>query len=226
MKAVMWLRLGVVLALAGLLAGCSGQGGAQNVEAFQDRLAQLDEQVSQLVSRVDTLQQQVASSTELAQTVDELQVQVEALQNGSAGTGGAAPLRIGFVNAEEVFVKFQGTQSAIQRYSEEKKAKEEELQNLRDQWSAGTISQKEYEDRLAKLQAELQALDQELTADITQKILDTIQELGKELDYDLITGRKNVILYYKEGRNIVDLTEQVLERMNEKYGQTSPEGGS
>jgi len=201
----------------GLLAGCTGQGTAQNSGALQD-------QITQLKTDNQTLkEQQAALETKVAQQVEQLKAQIDALSSGGGTSGAnAGNFRIAFVSAEDVFVKYKGTETAMQRYRQEKQDKEKELSNLQDQFSAGAMSQNDYQDKRTALETELNNLDQQLTTDITKKILDVAQQLGKELGYDLVVARQNVVLYYKKGGVVDDLTDQVLSKMNEELN-TSPE---
>lgn len=217
MKVSSWVQLGVVLTSLGLLAGCTGQGTAQNSGALQD-------QITQLKTDNQTLkEQQAALETKVAQQVEQLKAQIDALSSGGGTSGAnAGNFRIAFVSAEDVFVKYKGTETAMQRYRQEKQDKEKELSNLQDQFSAGAMSQNDYQDKRTALETELNNLDQQLTTDITKKILDVAQQLGKELGYDLVVARQNVVLYYKKGGVVDDLTDQVLSKMNEELN-TSPE---
>ncbi len=231
MKRTHWIRTLLLIAAAGLLAGCGAQGNAQNDGAIQDlqsQLADLGSRVQQLADQVETLQSQQSggSDGDLAQQIEQLRSQINAIESGggSASGGGTAPMKIGFVSAEEVFVSFRGTETAIAQYREEKQAKEQELQSLQDKWSAGTISQNEYATQRDQVQQELQVLDQQLTNEITQKIVEAVEVIGSEQGYDLITARKNVVLYYEEGSNIVNITDQVLERMNQEFSSSSGDG--
>lgn len=212
-----WIRLGLVLPLVALLSGCTAPSGSQDTQALEGELSQLKAQVEQLSGQVKALQDQLSQdgTGELAQQIEALKAQIDALQGASGGSAGAQ-LRIAFVNAEEVFVKYKGTEEAIQRYRQEKADKEQELSTLQDRWSAGAISQQEYLSKRTELENALKTLDQQLTNEITQKIVETVDQLGAELGYDLITSRKNVVLYYKDGV-IHDITDKVLERMNAAF---------
>jgi len=198
------LLMGMVVLGLGLLAGCT-QGAAQNNEGLQNQLTQLSNQVQTLTTEVQTLKGQLdTANKDLAQLKSA----------GSTGLGGQS-LKVGFVNAEEVFVKYQGTEQAIQAFRAEKEAKEKELSDLKDQFSAGTISQNAYTTKSTELTTQLSQLDQQLTADITEKIVAAVQAIGANMGLDLITARKNVVLYYKENGIVEDLTDKVLQYMNE-----------
>ncbi len=207
MKTFSLLSLAVVVMVAGLLVGCD-QGAAQNTDAaalaeLQNQITQLQTELSDATTEITTLKTQIAQLSETG-------------GNGStAGGSGGVNLKIGFVTAEEVFVKFSGTEAAIEQYSTEKNGIEQELRDLQDQAAAGTMSQQEFLTKRQELEIRLAELDQQLTTEITEKIVQTVQDLGDEQGFDLITRRNNVVLYYPEEGGIVqDLTEQVLERMN------------
>ena len=207
MKTSLLKLAGVVLA-AGLLTGC-GQGAAQDNSALQDQVTQLASRVQALENDLD----QKASADKIAELEAKIS-DLEAAASSGNGAQAALNLRIGFVNAEEVFVKYSGTEDAIQAYRAEKDQVETDLSNLQDQFSAGTISQNEFISQQAELTNKLNSLDQQLTNDITQKIVEAVEVIGKEQGFDLITVRKNVVLYFREDGIVEDLTEVVLEYMN------------
>lgn len=209
MKRSSWIQLGVLFAILGILTGCTGQGGTQDNEVRN--------QITQLSNQFQTLQSQFADSqAEIVQ----LKSQIQTSGNPTDAAGGAS-FRLGFVNAEEVFVKYKGTEEAIQRYRSEKDGKEKELLDLQDQYSAGAISQNEYSTKRVELETVLQSLDQQLTNEITQRIVEAVEEIGKSQGYDLVTSRKNVVLYYREGGVVDDLTDQVLQKMDEDFDAES-----
>ncbi len=191
----------------GLLAGCT-QGGAQDNGALQNQVTQLTNQLQAMQTQLNSTNAELAA------------LRSQAGGQPAGASGGSAPaLRVGFVNAEEVFVKFRGTEEAIQAYRLEKEQTETELRTLTDRYSAGAISQNEYNTRQIQLQTKLAELDQQLTNDITQKIVEAVEAIGRDAGYDLITVRKNVVLYYREDGFVHDLTETVLAHMNDQLGQ-------
>lgn len=199
----------VVLGL-GLLSGCT-QGAAQNNEGLQNQLTQLSNQLQALNTELQTVKGQLdTANKDLAQ-----------LKSAGGPSGSGQVIKLGFVNAEEVFVKYRGTEQAIQAFRAEKEAKEKELSDLKDQFSAGTISQNAYTTKSTELQSKLAELDQRLTAEITEKIVAAVQAVGTNMGLDLITARKNVVLYYKDNGIVEDLTDKVLQYMNESLG-TAP----
>lgn len=194
----------------GLLSGCS-QGAPQDNGALQNQVTQLSNQLQAMQTQLND------ANTQLAALKTQPTSQPANPDNGEASTR----LRVGFVNAEEVFVKFRGTEEAIQAYRQEKEQTESELRALTDRYSAGAISQNEYNTRQVELQTKLSELDQKLTNDITQKIVEAVEAIGKEQGYDLITVRKNVVLYYRQDGFVHDLTETVLAHMNEQLNPGS-----
>lgn len=205
MKSFSLLSFAAMLLMAVFLVGCD-QGVAQNQGADPAALDELKNRVTQLETDLGSANQEINNlKTELDQV---------STSGGSGGSG--ASLKIGFVNAEEVFVKYSGTQAAIDEYRIQKEGIEGELQDLQDQAAAGTMSQQEFLTKRQELEIRLAELDQQLTNNITERIVLTVEALGAEQNFDLITTRKNVVLYYKEDGGIVhDLTEVVLQAMNE-----------
>lgn len=213
MKQTVWIVLIVVALVAGFFGGWLSKG-----TAAPD--AELADQVNQLQQTVDSLQGQLgemAKAADLAglrQQVDSLAQQVE---GGSAPGGG---WRTAYVNAEQVFLKYKGTATAVQQFSEEKQKKEEELIKLQEQFQSGGISQEEYQRRVQEVQQELQQLDLQLTSKVQQEMIGVITEVAQEKGYDWVTRKKDVVLYAKSGL-MDDITELVIERLNAKLEATS-----
>lgn len=206
--------VGMTLAVSVLLTGCS-QGSGQDNSALKNQVSQLESRVEALENALDLK----ASTAEIEALKTQISNLAEAASNGAQAT---TNLRIGFVNAEEVFVKYSGTEAAIQAYRAEKDQAEADLRNLQDQFSAGTISQNEFIAQQTELTNKLNSLDQQLTNDITQKIVEAVEVIGKEQGFDLVTVRKNVVLYYRKDGIVKDLTEAVLNYMNEALDQSNP----
>ncbi len=125
-----------------------------------------------------------------------------------------APQKIGFVDADQIFLSFAGTGTAIEEFREEIEAAQAELARLNQQLNDGLITQADFLERRSELQNQLTTLDQELSAEITQQIVDTVTEVGNDQSFDLITPQSNVVLYHNSD-TIEDLTQEVLQRMNE-----------
>lgn len=207
MKSFSLLSFAAVLLVVGMLVGCD-QGVAQNTDS--ESLAGLQNQITQLQTGL------TSATTEITGLKDQVtELSTTGTSGGTTSSGGGASLKIGFVNAEEVFVKFSGTEAAIEQYRTQKDGIEQELRDLQDQAAAGTMSQQEFLTKRQELEIRLAELDQQLTNQITEQIVATVEALGEEQSFDLITTRKNVVLYYKDGGIVHDLTEVVLQRMNE-----------
>jgi len=125
-----------------------------------------------------------------------------------------APRKVGFVDADDVFVRFEGTSDAIEQFQAQIASAQQELKSLQAQLEAGQIDEPTFLSRRQALETQLAALDQLLTKEVTDNILTTTRALGQELGFDLITPRKNVVLYHNADR-VEDLTEVVLARMNQ-----------
>jgi len=125
----------------------------------------------------------------------------------------AAPRRIGFVNADRVFLEFEGTDQAVEKFRAQIEAAQAELNELQQDLDAGRVDAVTALARKAQLEDELNALDQQLTSEITSVIVDTARVLGDEQGDDLITPLANVVVYHNPDR-IDDLTDTVLDRMN------------
>lgn len=124
-----------------------------------------------------------------------------------------APQKIGFVDADQIFLDFEGTDTAIEAFREEIAFAQAELARLSTQLENGLITQADFLKRRNEIQTQLAELDQELSLEITNQIVETVTEVGNEQGFDLITPQSNVVLYHNED-TIEDLTQIVLARMN------------
>lgn len=203
MKTLSLFTLGTLLVV--LIAGCDTGTAQNNNDGLQNQITLLTNQIEGLKTQVETANSSISA----------LQSQPG---NGANSDAGGSSIRIGFVNAEEVFIRYQGTEAAIEEYGVEKADKESQLQDLQDQFSSGALDASTFQSRQQSLINELAELDQKLTNDITLRIVNAVEYLGLELDFELITARKNVILFFKENGVVEDLTEQVLEYMNNNIG--------
>lgn len=208
MKQTVWIVLIVVALVAGFFGGWLSKG-----TAAPD--AELADQVSQLQQTVASLQAQVGQMAKAADLAG-LQQQVDSLaQKVQAGTPSGGALRMAYVNAEEVFLKYKGTATAVEQFSAEKQKKEQELQQLQEQFQSGQISREEYQRRVQEIQQELQQLDLQLTSKVQQEMIGVITEVSQEKGYDWVTRKKDVILYIRPGL-MDDITSLVIERLNAK----------
>lgn len=200
MKQVVWIVLIVVALVAGFFGGWLSKGSAAAPDAnLAEQVKQLQQQMSGLAKAADL--------TSLQKQVDSLAQKVQA-----SGSGG---MRIAYVNAEEVFLKYKGTATAVQQFSAERDKKEKELQQLMEQLQAKKITQEEYQRRVEEIQNELQQLDLQLTAKVQQEMIAVITEVAQEKAYDWVTRKKDVVLYVKPGL-MDDITATVIDRLNAK----------
>ncbi|MGQ9478169.1 MAG: OmpH family outer membrane protein [Candidatus Bipolaricaulia bacterium] len=190
MKQAVWIVLIVVALVAGFFGGWLSKGSAAPD-------ANLTEQVRKLEQEVKSLQQQVDS---LAQKVQ---------------AGASSGMKIAYVNADEVFIKYKGTTAAVQQFNAEKAKKEKELQQLTEQLQAKKITQEEYQRRVEEIQTQLQQLDLQLTAKVQQEMIAVITEVAQEKGYDWVTRKKDVVLYSRPGL-MDEITAAVIERLNAK----------
>lgn len=204
MKQTVWIVLIVVALVAGFFGGRLSGGPSAEDGQLTSRIDQLEQQVSDLEAQLAGLAK-AADLASLRQQVDSL------AQKVGTGTGGG--LRIAYVNAEEVFLKYKGTATAVQQFSVEKQKKEEELKKLQEQYRAGQISEEEYRQRVQEIQQELQQLDLQLTAKVQQEMIAVITDVAEERGYDWVTRKKDVVLYVKAGL-MDDITDIVIERLN------------
>jgi Skp family chaperone for outer membrane proteins len=227
MNKTIWII--VLVAIVALVGGFfGGRFTAEPSADLQERVSSLEQRLEELQAALEELKKQrdlEALQSRLASVegqlegidVGKLMALTEELKGIKAELEQAAAagrvLRIAYVDAEKIFVEYKGTEAAVQKFKEERQKREEELLSIQKQYEAGEISRREYENKVAQVQLELQKLDLQLTAEIQKKMLEFIREVGEEMGYDWVTRRKDVILYAKEGV-IDDITDIVLERMN------------
>lgn len=192
MRQALWIVLIVVALAVGFAIGWfSAPSKVGGLEELEGRLEAVEERLSYLAP-TEELESLKAEVKEMAQQAP----------------GG---LRIASVNAEWIFRKYKGTEAALQKFSEEKRKREEELQQLQQQYDAGKLSRSDYEEKASELQAELQILDMQLTAEIQKEMLEVIEEIGEEGGYDWVTRKKDVILF-----SPATITLQKMERSEEQ----------
>lgn len=199
MKQTVWIALVVVALVAGFFGGWLSKGSAAPDTSLAEQVKQLQQQVNGLAKAAD---------------LSALQKQVDSLaQKVQASTSGG--MRIAYVNAEEVFLKYKGTAAAVQQFSAERDKKEKELQQLTEQLQAKKITQEEYQRRVEEIQNQLQQLDLQLTAKVQQEMIAVITEVAQEKGYDWVTRKKDVVLYSRPGL-MDEITAAVIERLNAK----------
>jgi len=217
MKQTVWIVLIVVALVAGFFGGWLSKGTAAPDTKLVDQVSQLQGTVAGLQAQLGGLAK-AADLASLKQQVDSL---AQKVQTGATGGGGA--WKMAYVNAEEVFLKYKGTATAVQQFSAEKQKREDELKKLQEQYKSGQISADEYQSKVQEIQKELQQLDLQLTAKVQQKMIAVITEVAKEKGYDWVTRKKDVLLYVKAGL-MDDITDLVIQRLNAKL-ETQPSGG-
>jgi outer membrane protein len=154
------------------------------------------------------------------------------------GVGSAADLKVGFINSQEIFVRYQGTEDAQRKFDEEKQrleeeieSKKQEIEDLRADLERKSLlmSEETKKERLAELQRKEQEFQQlyfdafgeggsivKLNAELTQPIIEkmnlVLNELGESDGYDIIFDvAPGGIVYANEG---FDLTDRVLDELN------------
>lgn len=156
------------------------------------------------------------------------------------GATASAEMKIGFINSEEIFQKYEGTKDAQEKFNKEvakweqdaterqkamKDMKEQlEKQSLllsseRKKEIEETLRQKmvEYQDFLQKKfgqQGEAVSKNEELTKPIVEKINKILEKIAKEENYDFIFDtRAGGVVFAKKAYN---LTDRVLTLINKE----------
>jgi len=149
-----------------------------------------------------------------------------------------AELKVGFINSQEIFVKYKGTEDAQKKFEDEKQrlAQEaEELQREIEELKANLerqsllLSEETKAERMAEIEEKerdfqqfyfdafgeegrIVRLNAELTQPIIEKINEILDRMGAEEEYDIIFDvAPGGIVFAREG---LDLTPVVLDELN------------
>ena len=163
-----------------------------------------------------------------------------------AAFSGAAPcasadLKIGFVDYQYIFSKYEGTKDAqakydkeVQKWDQEASKRQKEIRDLKEQIDKQSLilsaeRKKILDDSLHALQAnydqflqskyneksgEVLTKNAELVKPIVDKIQLVIEKIAKEENYDFILDRRAGAVLY--GKSTFDLTERVLALLNKE----------
>jgi outer membrane protein len=160
---------------------------------------------------------------------------------GLAAPGAPAELKIGYVDYQYIFSKYEGTKEAqtkydkeVQKWDQEASKRQKEIKDLKDQIDKRSLilsaeRKKALDDSLHALQAnydqflqskynekrgEVLTKNAELVKPIVEKIQLIIEKIAKEENYDFVLDRRaGAVLYAKSA---YDLTERVLGMLNKE----------
>jgi outer membrane protein len=151
-----------------------------------------------------------------------------------------AQLKVGVINSEVIFARFEGTKTAqekfnkeVAKWEQEASKRQKDLQALKDQLDKQSLllsaeRKKELMDSLQNKYASYQQFlqekfgqkgealskNEELTKPIVDKITKILDKIAKDENYDLIMdARAGGVLYYKPA---FDLNERVLDLLNKE----------
>lgn len=163
--------------------------------------------------------QERAAVEQLQAQLQELEQRIQELSE-SAKSGPPAPvvaaqppasnLRVAVVQVNELALRFQEDNPALQEQVRQKTAEiEQEMKKLQERYQSGEISREEAQLRALQLQQELQ---KQLLFALAGPIQAAVNEVARELGYDVVVKHEDVVLYYKDAV-LDDITEQVWDRM-------------
>lgn len=166
------------------------------------------------------------------------------------GVARAQILKVGYVDSVRIFASYTYAKEQQQRFTREieawraesddrRKAIDQARADLKEQSLALSEEKRvEQEGQLQKLLSEYDAfvqafwgpkgraaeLNEQLTADVIQKVRDVVERVAHDDAYDLVLDAAdgNVIFAVKS----LDLTDRVLEVLNREAGATAPSGTS
>lgn len=166
------------------------------------------------------------------------------------GTARAQILKVGYVDSVRIFANYSYAKDQQQRFNREieawraesddrRKAIDQARADLKEQSLALSEEKRvEQEGQLQKLLSDYDAfvqafwgpkgraaeLNEQLTADVIQKVRDVVERVAHDDAYDLVLDAAdgNVIFAVKS----LDLTDRVLEILNREAGTTTPSPGT
>ncbi|NLG17705.1 MAG: OmpH family outer membrane protein [Fibrobacter sp.] len=157
-----------------------------------------------------------------------------------AATASWAELKIGYINSELIFMEYEGTKDAqdkfnkeVAKWEQEASKKQKEIKDLKDQLDKQSLllsndRKKEMEDSLNQKMISYQSFlqekfgqkgealvkNEELTKPIIEKINKIIEKIAKEENYDYIfDARAGGIVFAKK---IYDLNDRVLAQLSKE----------
>ncbi len=150
----------------------------------------------------------------------------------------SAELKIGYVNSEEIFAKYKGTQDAQEKFDkvaagiqQQATNMKKEIETLKDQLERQSLllskeRKKELEDKIKTKAAEFEEFvaknygregdlvkkNEEMTKPIVEKIQKIIDKIADDEHYDLVLDSRMGGIIYASKK--VDLTDRVLKILN------------
>jgi len=139
-----------------------------------------------------------------AADVNALKTQVAAIKTGGAG------LKVAFVNADTAFTVFTNAVNDLRQHATDKR---QEITNLTNSYSAGTVNKDQYQKQLTQLNAELLdaqmavdmgTLDRMIASSAFSDLKSSLEQLRNQAD-PVVTAIKNLVSMAKGGA--IDATE-------------------
>lgn len=163
---------------------------------------------------------------------------VAVIAMGVVANAGAAELKIGYINSQEIFLKYRGTEDAQRRFDQEKvkleqelERKKQELDELRAtlQRQSLLMSEETKKERAAELERKetefqqyyfdyfgengrIVKLNAELTRPIIEKMNTILNRIGADEKFTMIFDvAAGGIVFAEEG---LDITDRILDELN------------
>jgi len=159
---------------------------------------------------------------------------------GLASGAAWAELKIGYVNSEEIFIKFKGTQDAQEKFDkvaagiqQQATNMKKEIEGLKEQLERQSLllskeRKKELEDKIKAKAAEFESYvakhygregdlvkkNEEMTKPIIEKIQKIIDKIADEEHYDLVLDSRMGGIIFASKK--IDLTDRVLKLLNQQ----------
>jgi Skp family chaperone for outer membrane proteins len=154
------------------------------------------------------------------QQLDQLARQVIELHTRLAQAGTTAQpavqpklQRLAYVNTSQVAARYAQLDTQLQGDLQAKQVElQKELDGFKQQLKDKQITQDQFDAKVRSIQDALNQLKQQAYGRVAGKLITVIDQIGREGNYDLITGEENVILYSRSGL-MEDLSNEVLARL-------------
>ncbi|MBN1130901.1 MAG: OmpH family outer membrane protein [Chitinispirillaceae bacterium] len=157
-----------------------------------------------------------------------------------AAAGVSAEMKIGYINSEQIFAKYEGTKEAqekfnkeVAKWEQEASKKQKDIKDMKDQLDKQSLllsneRKREIEDSLRQKMAlyekflqekfgqkgEALTKNEELTKPIIDKINKILEKIAKEENYDFIFDARAGSIVYAMPK--YDLSERVLMLLNKE----------
>ncbi len=162
------------------------------------------------------LMRTMADVTSLKNNYDALSSKVDPTSVGATDSQKAN--KIALLDTARIFRDYKGSSAAAEQFKAEREKGQKALEQLQKDLELGRISSADFSQRQAKLVADLQNFDLQLSAPIQRKMIEVTREIGRAKNYLMIFNNQegNLAVLYAKESEIEDITDEVLAKMNQE----------